>query len=96
METTARKFENVNSELQTMLTGLMNRLEVLRSAWQGAGGRSFERVKTSWGDNQKLLQRALEETATAIRISGQQYSATDAEAASRVGGTDRGGIQLPL
>ena len=42
------------------------------------------------------MQRALRETASAIRTAGRQYDASDAEAASRVAATNRGGIQLPL
>jgi hypothetical protein len=41
------------------------------------------------------LQRALRETASAIRTAGRQYDVSDDEAASRVSGTNRG-IQLPL
>ena len=45
--------------------------------------------------NFAALQRALRETATAIRTAGRQYDASDTEAAGRVAGTNRG-IQLPL
>ncbi len=95
MQQTAAKFEQVDQSLQTMLTGLMAELEVLQQAWRGAGGRSFEQVKQQWAQDQAALQRALRETATAIRTAGQQYDVSDTEAATRVGGTHRG-IQLPL
>lgn len=95
MQQTAAKFEQVDQSLQSMLSSLMAELEVLQQAWRGAGGRSFEQVKQAWSQDQSAMQRALRETATAIRTAGQQYDASDAEAASRVATTNRG-IQLPL
>ena len=95
MEQTAAKFEAVNNSLQGMLTRLMAELEVLQTAWQGAGGRSFTQVKQAWQQDQQAIQRALQETATAIRTSGQQYTASDSEAAHRVAATNTG-VQLPL
>jgi WXG100 family type VII secretion target len=96
MQQTAAKFEQVDQSLQSMLSGLMAQLEVLQQAWRGAGGRSFEQVKQQWAQDQASLQRALRETAGAIRTAGQQYDVSDTEAASRVSTTNRGGIQLPL
>lgn len=95
MQQTAKKFEEVDQSLQSMLSSLMSELESLQQAWRGAGGRSFEQVKQQWAADQAKLGRALRETAGAIRTSGQQYDASDSEAASRVANTNRG-IQLPL
>lgn len=95
MEQTATKFESVDQSLQSMLSSLMGELEVLQSAWRGAGGRSFEQVKQQWSQDQSAIHRALRETASAIRTSGQQYDSTDSEASGRVAATNRG-IQLPL
>jgi WXG100 family type VII secretion target len=95
MESTASKFESVNDSLQGMLRRLMSELEVLQTAWVGSGGRSFTQVKEAWAADQERIQRALLETATAIRSSGQQYTASDTEAASRVAATNRG-VNLPL
>jgi WXG100 family type VII secretion target len=95
MQQTAAKFEQVDQSLQAMLSSLLAELEVLRQAWRGAGGRSFEQVKQRWAQDQAALQRALRETAAAIRSAGAQYDVSDREAASRFGGVNRG-IQLPL
>jgi WXG100 family type VII secretion target len=95
METTAAKFEQVNDSLQSMLKRLISELEVLQKAWQGAGGKSFEQVKQQWAQDQAAIQQALTQTATAIRTSGKQYTASDADAASRVAASNRG-IDLPL
>lgn len=95
MRQTADKFERVEESLRSMLTGLKADLEVLQTAWQGAGGRSFEQVKQQWTQNQDALQRSLRETASGIRTAGQKYEAVDSEAASRVANTNRG-MTLPL
>jgi WXG100 family type VII secretion target len=95
METTAAKFDEVNQSLQGMLSGLLGELEMLQTAWRGMGGRSFESVKQAWAEDQKVMSRALAETASAIRTSGVRYDASDSEAASRVAATNRS-VQLPL
>ena len=83
MQTTARRFEDVNASLDGMLRRLLGELEGLRSQWTGAGGRSFEQVKLAWAADQEKLHRALAETATGIRTAGRQYTATDTTAADR-------------
>ncbi|GAA1832416.1 hypothetical protein GCM10009682_58640 [Luedemannella flava] len=94
MEQTAVKFEQVNANLQKMLSRLIGELEMLRSGWQGRGGRSFEQVKVAWTDDQKRIQKALVETADAIRRSGRYYTATDEAAAGRFHGT--GNVEISL
>lgn len=78
-----------------MLSRLIRELEGLHSAWQGAGGRSFTQVREAYQANQKKLSNALQETATAIRTSGQQYTATDEQSSSRVNNINTG-LNLPL
>ena len=95
LERTAAKFDQVNRDLETMLKALMSQLEVLRGAWQGAGGRSFEQVKVQWADDQAAIHRTLADTATALRAAGRGYAAADDQAAARLAGTHRG-IELPL
>ncbi len=95
MAHTAARFEQVNLSLEAMLKRLMAELDVLRTQWQGAGGRSFEQVKSAWAHDQELLHRTLAETAAAIRRSGTHYDATDAGAAARMAPTG-GGLTLPL
>jgi WXG100 family type VII secretion target len=96
MARTAARFDEVNVSLQAMLRRLMGELDNLRTQWQGAGGRSFEQVKSAWARDQELLHRTLAETATAIRQSGSHYDATDSSAAQRLAPTTGGGLTLPL
>lgn len=95
MERTAAKFEQANQALETMLKRLMSDLDRLKSAWQGAGGLSFDQVRTEWANDQQRLHRALAETATAIRTAGRDYTASDTAAADRMRRTG-GSVQLPL
>lgn len=95
MESVAGKFEVTNGSLTSMLNGLMGQLEVLQSRWQGAGGLSFQQVKQQWNENMQKMNTALLETATAVRTSGQQYTATDEQAQSRMAANNRS-VDLPL
>jgi WXG100 family type VII secretion target len=95
MASTATKFDEVNSQLQSMLTTLMNELSTLESAWKGLGAQAFEQVKQQYAADLKSLNQALSETAESIRISGQQYDSTDTDAASKVANSG-GSFSLPL
>jgi hypothetical protein len=55
----------------------------------------FEKVKAQYARDLRDLNRALGETATAVRTSGVRYDASDGEAASRVTKSG-GGYTLPL
>jgi WXG100 family type VII secretion target len=95
MASTANKFEQANNSLQTMLKTLMSELSTLSSAWKGLGAMEFEKVKQQYAVDLQTLNRALSDTAEAIRTSGTSYDASDANAAARV--TKSGGShQLPL
>jgi WXG100 family type VII secretion target len=96
MVSTAAKFENVNSSLQSMLNTLMSELSVLQGAWKGSGATAFEQVKVQYQQDLSNLNKALLETAQAIRSSGVSYDASDSEAAARVTKSGGGSYTLPL
>jgi len=95
MAVTATKFDDVNGQLQSMLSTLMHQLEGLSGAWKGHGATAFHQVKAQYAADLKSLNQALSETAESIRLSGIGYDTTDTEAASRVSNTG-GHFQLPL
>lgn len=95
MASTAAKFETVNSSLTSMLNNLMSELSVLSALWKGLAAGEFEKVKTQYAKDLGDLNRALADTAEAIRASGVAYDASDSAAASRVT-TSGGGYILPL
>jgi WXG100 family type VII secretion target len=96
MAHTAARFDQVNASLETMLRRLMGELDTLRTQWQGAGGRSFEQVKTSWAQDQELLHRALGETADSLRRAATGYDATDTQSAGRFSPATDKLLTLPL
>jgi len=96
MAQTAAKFDHVNNSLTSMLNKLMSELSVLQTAWVGAGGRAFESVKSQYQQDLAQLNKALAETAEAIRTSGVSYDNTDSSAASTVTKSGGGGYDLPL
>ncbi|HEU4348438.1 MAG TPA: WXG100 family type VII secretion target [Actinoplanes sp.] len=95
MASTAAKFESVNGSLTSMLNNLMSELSVLSGAWKGLAAGEFERVKAQYARDLSDLNRALLETAEAIRTSGVSYDATDSASAARVSKSG-GGYTLPL
>ena len=97
LESAARRFEQVNGELQTMLNTLMRELEDMKHKWQGAGGRSFESVKQAWSTDQANLNKNLLETAAGLNSAGQNYAVSDTEASQRLRAATRSGSTvLPL
>jgi WXG100 family type VII secretion target len=96
LDAAARRFEEVNGELQGMLSTLMRELEAMRQEWQGAGGRSFEAVKAAWASDLGTLNTNLLETAEGIRSSGRNYDISDTGAADAMRTALRGPANLPL
>lgn len=96
MARTAARFDSASESLHAMLRRLERELDGLRTQWQGAGGRSFDQVRLAWGADQAKLQRALSETATAIRSAAGHYAAVDEAAAARLAPAVKPVIALPL
>src|SRR3954452_9305094 len=95
MASTAAKFDQANNALQSMLKTLMSELSTLSGSWKGLGAMEFEKVKQQYAVDLQTLNKALSDTAEAIRTSGAGYDASDADAAARV--TKSGGSHtLPL
>jgi WXG100 family type VII secretion target len=95
MASTAAKFESVNGSLTSMLNNLMSELSMLSGAWKGMAAGEFERVRAQYAKDLADLNRALLETAEAVRSSGVSYDASDSAAASRVSRSG-GSYTLPL
>lgn len=96
MAKAAADFERANEHLTSMLNKLMGRLSHLQTAWVGGGGRAFHHVKNQYQQDLAQLNKALAETAEAIRTSGASYDSTDSSAASTITKAGGGGISLPL
>jgi WXG100 family type VII secretion target len=95
MAKAAADFDTANSSLTSMLNKLMSDLSILSVAWKGMAAGEFEKVKSQYAKDLNDLNRALAETAEAIRTAGVSYDVSDSEAAARV--TKSGGsFTLPL
>jgi WXG100 family type VII secretion target len=95
MAKAAADFDAANSSLTSMLNKLMSDLSLLSVAWKGMAAGEFEKVKSQYAKDLSDLNRALAETAEAIRTSGVNYDVSDSEAAARVT-TSGGSFTLPL
>ncbi|MFI5934860.1 WXG100 family type VII secretion target [Actinoplanes sp. NPDC051494] len=97
MAQTAAKFDQTNQDLTSMLNRLMSELSVLQSAWAGRGAKAFETVRAQYQQDLSQINKALADTAEAIKTSGVSYDTTDESAAqSMTGAGGGGGGYLPL
>ena len=96
MAKAAADFDAANQSLTAMLKKLMHRLSMLQTSWKGLAAGEFEKVKAQYAADLAQLNKALAETADAIRTSGASYDTTDTNAASRVRKSGGGGLSLPL
>jgi len=96
MARVSASFDQVNTDLTDTLNKLIGKLARLQTAWVGSGGRAFESVKNQYEQDLKQLNKALADTAEAIRTSGVSYDTTDSTAASQVAKSGGGGVSLPL
>ena len=95
MAETSAKFETVNASLTSMLKQLMGDLSGLQSSWKGMAAGSFETVRAQYEKDLTDLNRALAETAVAIKESGRSYDTTDVTNAENVT-KSAGNYTLPL
>jgi WXG100 family type VII secretion target len=79
MAVTATSVEGVADSLTTELTGLMDKLSIMSTAWQGAGGTAFQNTRVQVEEKMAQLNVALRSIAEAVRTSGTNYVVTDDE-----------------
>jgi WXG100 family type VII secretion target len=77
MQQASTHVHDVSQQIYSQLTSFMNRLEPLKSAWQGDAAGSFEELKTHWHDNATKLNNALNGIGEALKQSHQQYGSTE-------------------
>ncbi|MGH3524439.1 MAG: WXG100 family type VII secretion target [Mycobacterium sp.] len=73
MQVASQHVNDVNQQIQTELTNLLNRLEPLTSSWQGAAATSFHTLKQRWHDNATKLNQALQGIGEGLGQSHQTY-----------------------
>jgi uncharacterized protein YukE len=73
----------------------MSELSVLQTAWVGRGANTFEQVRAQYQQDLTSLNKALLETAEAIRSAGVGYDSSDSGAVDRLSKSG-GSYTLPL
>lgn len=81
---TEQDVDAVADQLTTMLNTLMDRLAPLQQYWVGAGGSSFQDVRTRFDQDMARLNAALRSIAEAVGSSGRDYSVADEEMRSEM------------
>jgi WXG100 family type VII secretion target len=69
-------------ELNGMLSGLLEQLSPLASAWTGAAGTTYQNVQIALAENMKSLYGALTSIAEDMGISSTEFQVSDEEIAS--------------
>lgn len=77
MDTAARHVFEVNEQIQSQLTNLLQRLEPLMGTWQGAAAVSFHDLKQRWHDSATRLNQALRGIGDGLVQAQQNYVSSD-------------------
>ena len=67
----------VNDQIQSQLSSLLNRLEPLMGTWQGAAAVSFHNLKQRWHDNATQLNEALRGIGDGLAKNRDSYASTE-------------------
>src|SRR6476661_8064766 len=78
MQQASQHVYDVNQQIQTQLSNLLNRLEPLTSSWQGEAATSFHQLKMRWNDNATKLNQALQGIGDGLKQSHQTYQTHEA------------------
>lgn len=68
---------DVNDRIQAQLTGLWQKLEPLRGAWQGSAATSFQVVHERWQADAAKLNTALRAIGDALVGTHRNYAMTE-------------------
>jgi WXG100 family type VII secretion target len=68
--------------LTNMLSGLLEELAPLSTAWVGTAGTTYQSIQNALADNMKVLYGALTSIAVDMGISADQFQLTDEEIAT--------------
>lgn len=77
MDVAAQHVFEVNDQIQSTLSNLLNRLEPLMSTWQGSAAGSFHTLKQRWVDNAAKLNDSLRGIGDGLVANSTQYATTE-------------------
>ena len=84
MEAASRHVLDVNTEVQTELSSLKNRLGAVQGAWVGEAKTAFDTLMVRWDEDARKLNEALSAIGENIRTNSVNYSATQADHVSAI------------
>lgn len=84
MDAAARHVADVNSEVQSELSSLKNRLGAVQGAWVGQAKTAFDNLMVRWDDDARKLNEALNTIGENIRTNSVNYSASQEDHVSAI------------
>src|SRR5256885_390057 len=73
MQAAAQHVQEVNEQIQSQLTGLLSRLEPLKSAWKGEAASDYQALQQKWNTSADDLNAVLRQISGALRTASDNY-----------------------
>lgn len=84
LQAAASKADAAGGQIAQMLSALMENLAPMQTQFVGAGGLSFQKVKSDINQDLVTITDSLNEVAEGIRTSGRDFDVADSEAQQEV------------
>jgi WXG100 family type VII secretion target len=79
MQAAAQHVQEVNEQIQSQLTGLLSRLEPLKTAWKGEGATSFNALIERWHEDASQLNQVLASIGERLTQTHSNITQTESE-----------------
>jgi WXG100 family type VII secretion target len=79
MQAAAQHVDEVNGQIQSQLTSLLQRLEPLRAAWKGEGATSFSALIERWHQDATQLNAILQSIGERLSQTHGNVTRTEGE-----------------
>lgn len=84
MNAAATHVETINTEVQTELSGLKNRLGAVEGAWVGQAKVAFDQLMLRWDEDARKLNEALLAIGENIRTNSTNYSTSQQDHVAQI------------
>jgi WXG100 family type VII secretion target len=79
MQAAAQHVQEVNDQIQSQLSSLLNRLEPLKGAWKGEGATSFNALIERWHEDATQLNQVLQSIGERLTQTHGNITKTEGE-----------------
>jgi WXG100 family type VII secretion target len=79
MQAAAQHVDEVNSQVQSQLSGLLTRLEPLKGAWKGQGANSFNALIERWHEDATQLNSVLRSVGERLSQTHSNITQTEGD-----------------